>query len=798
MKLFTNSHKELSACYKHYKNPVIASFTSPEQSKWKGLCVFKGELTGRAWTSEKAKIILKAFFSFGIAFCFKSFREETRILRSRNVDTFVYCKSLDKMRPTVDKWFNLKGTIPANNSAPIPPFPAPETKTNPSAPQSPTVTPVPSTSQAQPLNSTPEIKTNPSLLQSPTLPPPSPSIQVQPLPPLEKIGQARKTWDLACQEAEGKYSLDPFREAIDNENAQALIDLSSSPTYVFRAGFLNRAISQDKWKSFKTLLDLATTYPSRVAGNLTPLMQACKLGPKGERYIKALIDKKVDPCFRNSDKDDALTLAKASGVGAATLEKLEKWIKQQEIEETLLVSKPLWALNVALSFNDEKKISTRFQKFLDKGISLESGIGLNGTILLNCIKELGNESKNQAVLLEMIETLLKLGCDPNAPDKEGNTPLYYLIRNKPEGWEKLFLQMMEYGGDPLLLDNEGFSASFLSLKLPPSHPVRKKLEENTTFQFQNSLKNLSTIMGVLTLGGYQGKSTSSHGGNHNENIVNLFSDLLSEYLEADEQPLQVFQKNIALISRLMEPSPESLEEALQFSSHTPLMIPSGWPGHAIAMILFQNRLYVCNRGSRPKEVADTIGIQVYEVEMNREGFKSLIGFKSSDQALIAGKEALLPFIKNKLKGKLIQEVPYSDQKTGNCTWSNTAGLGLRCFLDLYSSKELLSKENRPSHKRFLHFSKYRTVAKAIKALQNCPQEADVTNGITFSSICRKSLTKIKEGKDPFGYHRQIVDLITYSGMPNYLMNETDELWPFYASLYGVADVQTFIKTLIDS
>lgn len=459
--------------------------------------------------------------------------------------------------------------------------------------------------------------------------------------------------------------------------------------------------------------------------------------------------------------------------------------------------------NLSLAINcggDTSRVLSLFKTFQDKGISLEAGAYVDDTILYTCIS--GLSTRHHDALENMIDTLLKQGADPNAPGGlQRSTCLLDLIISKPKGWDALFIRLLDHGADPFIMNNNEISAAGLVARLSVEHPVRKKIENSPLYQFKTAFAHLATVTGTTTYTGHAGKSVVHKGGNQTEEIAWLLKDLCSEYIEAlkeSDPSFLKFQKGCELLPGLFEKEKESIKKALEFCSHTPLMIPSGWSGHAISFVLFQNRLYICNRGDRPKEVSADIGVQIYEAEMNEANLTKLVNFKNS----LHEAEALLPFVTKELKGKLLQEIPYTAQKHPNCTWANTAGLGLRVVLDIASSGAIdsLSEEVRPAHKKFLQFAKLKTLERAIHALKNCPQEADnPLQAISpISSLCLKSLRKIKEGKDPFGYHRKMVDWVTFSGIPNFLMDEgdIDEIWPFYASLYGIKDVQAFIKTLM--
>jgi ankyrin repeat protein len=89
------------------------------------------------------------------------------------------------------------------------------------------------------------------------------------------------------------------------------------------------------------------------------------------------------------------------------------------------------------------------------------------------------KNKNDQLRLETIKLLLEKGANPNAGDKEGRTPVHYVVQdNRSNSSLKVLKLLLEHGGAILQEDNFGMTPHRLATQIGSKqycHPEVKKL-----------------------------------------------------------------------------------------------------------------------------------------------------------------------------------------------------------------------------------------------------------------------------------------------------------------------------------
>ena len=121
-------------------------------------------------------------------------------------------------------------------------------------------------------------------------------------------------------------------------------------------------------------------------------------------------------------------------------------------------------------------------------------------------------------------------------------------------------------------------------------------------------------------------------------------------------------------------------------SHSLLVIPVAYAGHAITFIKFGNLLAKCDRGEESRNVGG--GVIIYRIEkskaMSTAFIKQLMYTRQTENFVHQKMNHILGL-------KPIYQFPLSSQVTGNCSWANVEGIvPLMLFLLLFKQKEKIN------------------------------------------------------------------------------------------------------------
>lgn len=163
----------------------------------------------------------------------------------------------------------------------------------------------------------------------------------------------------------------------------------------------------------------------------------------------------------------------------------------------------------------------------------------------------------------------------------------------------------------------------------------------------------------------------------------------------------------------------------------PCIIMGGWKNHAISMVIYNDHLFVCNRGVGKKEDA----VEIYDLSQVRVSkfFLDKLCERYSDQSEYERMFSDLNLI-------LIDGYNQKPQKVGNCTWASAkAAFGVLCRC--YSSD---NKLGWAKYKRFGAYSREKVLQDYLK---NSQLNQTLINSVKTKAVGKSEKAKAA-GKEP--------------------------------------------------
>lgn len=576
-----------------------------------------------------------------------------------------------------------------------------------------------------------------------------------------------------------------------NEHVEAIIQYAMRPSEVTGYTPLTYTIKNGFYDTFLLLIDSPHIDLNKEVEGMNAFFIACSQGKEGEKFLLKLIEKRADPLGKKSENEIAYELAKKAGASESTLEKLKKY---QEIH--LLEADGSTELHRAVRAGSLDKVK---EVLAQRGTLEHKDTQGMSPLAMALVKW---TTDNATASRDIVDLLIEEGA--YLETKFGNlhiTPLLYVLAYQPQGWEEIASKMLDKGAYPFTSDRLGdFSSMDFVRDLPHAHPVKQHIIEHApAAQEMIHRMNLATLYGFETWSPINPQiGLHINGGNFPVYIYELFTDFIERYeketpplFNLSEEDQTKFKKGLNLSLKLLQPSDNRLtllKEAVELCKEVPLLLSTGWKGHAVTLVIYQDRLWVCNRGERAVGVKNEIGIQSYRLassDWSTTQLNWLQQFVEKSESLTKGN--FIPTLKQRLGAQLIEETPYKPQKHSNCTWVSTM-LGL---------KQALSLMKGDSVQKFSHFSRYQGVKKLVENSRDRLSKIDyLIDRSLLGKTASKLVKKIKEGHDLFGYYRKALDLLTYSGLPLSISDlSSNGLLKDYAKLYDIEDVALFEKTL---
>lgn len=433
---------------------------------------------------------------------------------------------------------------------------------------------------------------------------------------------------------------------------------------------------------------------------------------------------------------------------------------------------------------DEDCDIDKIRTFLSNKLSLVDHMGdmhdgKEGTALCyvsNKITQCNHKGQHK----QITELLLKYGANPNC--SKIRPPIY-------EQSMKLKEQFLDFGANPFIsLDAEGTSILGIQLREPES--LVQKIEK----LFPHVRRELAYRQDIATVLGQEfasqifGKSFTFDGGNFS---LNMYKFILASLKDMAVDPLlkhypEIFQvfSNESIMKKWLSSlslapdikgfdEEETKNQILYKRSQFPVIIPLGWRGHAIAVIIYKDMLVKLNKGERSPDVIP--GARIYEMGMF-PNYYNLMLLKSGELYARDG-IAMFDFgLDLTMPLKFTGKIEEPDQCMGNCAWESSASFAMKMslYMLLCDSKNpkvrIISGEKyRQAHaitEVVKNFASYNLVKKYLEhALANletnsCLPDTGMLTKILKSEVLKASAT---EKEDVFQQH--LLSAILNSGLP---------------------------------
>lgn len=251
--------------------------------------------------------------------------------------------------------------------------------------------------------------------------------------------------------------------------------------------------------------------------------------------------------------------------------------------------------------------------------------------------------------MEQTEMLLHAGADPNIPNRAGQPPLVFpLLR---EQW-KIKQLLYEYGA------SLAFAKDFINTKL-----IGHRFEMLGTVDIVNAAGRFIELdyEGFYLEFSLEGirNSISRFSGHYSFRKLRLEYGEIGEIIHAFYQASQLIKYQDSRARTV------KFHSDIQSLFHAPLLIlPVAYQGHAIAFIRCGRLWAKCDRGENALKEGS---VNVYYITnphaLTNDLLENLL-YQKQTQAFVHQK------INQILGLKLIEKIPLSHQKAGNCSWAN--------------------------------------------------------------------------------------------------------------------------------
>ena len=386
--------------------------------------------------------------------------------------------------------------------------------------------------------------------------------------------------------------------------------------------------------------------------------------------------------------------------------------------------------------------------FLDRGANIEAREDDTGFTPLHHAVTEGK--------IEIIKLLLEKKADIDSRCNHRFTPLHLAAQ---EGNLNIVKLLIENGTHVNALNLYGFTPSMLAQVF--SHIEVQQLLEEKSGDFGKiwvTQKLLAARFGVLLKVFIEGGITDLQGLDNNMTYPQLVESFQQFLLSKQENKVwaEVDFKNILDTLQSTCPIGKNTEQLMhQLKQQKTVVIPTGWIGHSVGVVIDGDLLFKCNRGNRAQHLP--AGILVYKIN-KRENLKGVIQQLVSNQS----QHHFENEIDHQLGLQQIDTINCHDQRVGNCAWAS-AKLVLRATL--YA--QLLKKGMPPASAqaeakkiykewsakdRLLALQDYISLVKGISApgkgelfteiLKKYDQKQTAIHRALIQDLCKKAMVEV--------------------------------------------------------
>lgn len=419
------------------------------------------------------------------------------------------------------------------------------------------------------------------------------------------------------------------------------------------------------------------------------------------------------------------------------------------------------------------------------------------------------ELKNTCDRLNIFKILLKHGANANCLSEE-NPFFNIFFTDTSKKWSdttKYWQMAKSHGANPYLT-HPGYRASLSEAqaenkKLFP--PWLKEYEHYfpNLFNEQFFRKYIATVVGVEYQSNLYRTPMRIIGESTHIQVLELIDDFFEDFIES---PLPDYFSDEKLLV-LDHKATDKLKKSLQFgtdimftkasnnrslvrqillnSKDFPVILPVGWYGHAVSIVIYKDLLIKLNKGEKSDGVIS--GARFYEFFPSEETIFELLPlitqYRTTKLSAEEGKKLFDFEIDQKMGLTELPSIEENQQCIGNCGWESFASFGFQLALAIlltenYSEKtasELVADLNyekaRSITENFKRFAQYDIIKKyihhAITTLGNnkCLPETNILTAVLAHEI-DKAISPFIARKDSHNYFGlKIIDEILTSGLP---------------------------------
>lgn len=391
----------------------------------------------------------------------------------------------------------------------------------------------------------------------------------------------------------------------------------------------------------------------------------------------------------------------------------------------------------------------------------------------------------------------------------------YQNKNKPL-FIKFFDLFMKYDANPFIVFENKYLEGYLYRNSKDFKAQIDQIEKKFP-HVSKELKlrsNFATIAGQKFKTDIYGSEVNSRGGNYSFAVYKMLKDQLIAFSklppatdQKDSKISEFFVPLLNVVNNALEIiyGAEDINLAQRIYEHSqtlPVIIPSGWSGHAIAIIIYKDLLIKLNKGNRSKDVIS--GARFYKFSASVENIlkiRPLIKFHAgSNLKRKEGKKFFDYGVDKKIGLTFIGQKEEPKQCVGNCTWESSASFALQLALAILKVEDFENKnaeqlvnamlaprnsssiydDARSIIDNFKSFAAYNMVKQYINdattlVQTNCLIDTGILTQLLSNEIDKVQSNFIK--KDHF--RLKMIDEILTSGLPLKDFKETFSLYGKY-------------------
>ena len=466
-----------------------------------------------------------------------------------------------------------------------------------------------------------------------------------------------------------------------------------------------------------------------------------------------IFDLRFDINTVNSMGNNALHIAIASELPDRVEQLIQKGIDVNEVNENYVepfmliksLSDPDAAISILKLLIDSKQINL-FEKPANESIPRYFYLFTNQQLLQNY-----DDPRVQSLFKQVFQSP-QFSINQQF-DKDKKTLLYFVIDNDYGHSTKLVQCLLKLNADPTLLSDS--NTPLMLAKQCGAHPDTIQLLESISSDYSKKIIHQKMLGHRFGLDGEisDGKQFLGFEGFHSffifpelvKSLEQYFPPYPKELTEEDINAIKEAFKNSWVQHPREDPTwsqPKKIVQEIQ--NNQLVIIPSGYPGHIVDVVIKGDYLIKCNRGSRFE--GTKAGLTVYKIH-NKDNLQKAVRLLKFSGFLSKIKNYFFEGVDNDLGLEEVDHLDHKDQNVGNCSWASAkaafrAALYLT-FLEKGATPEQASVASRAIYKSWTKQDRLDALKEFI---ENFPNE---TQGIFQKQEVLKRIALKKQNDSEF-------------------------------------------------